>query len=236
MKSAFVGTRTLGGLGFAFLAIAIFLIVREFSVGFGYSAAVILAATAVALPRLKQQARTIGALAFSAFGLSTPIVFLVAEREPHMLVGISAFCATSAFLVYATRAAWQSFDTAVPERKWANVENITLWAALTVSSLALAWATYFWFLSPLGDAFLARRLVFTVALVATGLVLAMRSHRTPLPFVGMSGLSVLGTGVAKALLYDTTHLTGVLRIAVFAACGLLLVIAAKVVSLKGAEA
>jgi len=42
--------------------------------------------------------------------------------------------------------------------------------------------------------------------------------------LGVTGLTYMAAGVAKALAYDMTHLDGFLRIGVFAGCGVVLLL------------
>lgn len=234
MQSNLIGSRNFAILGAVFMAVAGLFTIRELELDFGYSIAALLIALAVVAPRLQAQIQSVALAAFGLLGIATPILFLVGQRQTGMLVAIGTFCAGSIYLMWRERSKWSSFEPGDKAKLQTNRQSIVIWASMIISSLVFVWAFYFWFLTPLGDAFLARRLILTVLFVLVGLLLAIRSQRSPLPFLGFAGLAYLGAGVLKAIIYDTTHLTGMLRIGVFAGCGLLLLIGAKIANQKGA--
>ena len=96
------------------------------------------------------------------------------------------------------------------------------WTALTASGLAASWAAYFrLFTVGFAAGFDARRLVLTLAWLSAGLVvLVTRPARDPA--ARWAGVALVGCAIAKATLYDTTHLDGALRVLVLGVSAALL--------------
>jgi hypothetical protein len=107
------------------------------------------------------------------------------------------------------------------------------WAAVTAAGLAASWALYFRFLT-VGVAAdeVARRLVLTLAWLVAGVVIVVGTRRprsetqltARMSPARTSGMTFAGAAFAKALVYDTTHLAGPLRVVVLAAAGALLLV------------
>jgi hypothetical protein len=109
------------------------------------------------------------------------------------------------------------------------LESRLAWYAAGTSFLVASGAFYFQFLTlGIADESVARRLIPTITWLAVGLALliAARSRSSPTAQVG---IGLAGVAIAKALLYDSTHLQGPLRVTLFAAVGGLLLAGARLV-------
>jgi len=104
------------------------------------------------------------------------------------------------------------------------------WYAAGAAFLVASGALYFHFLT-LGVASesLVRRLIPTIAWLAIGLGLLIAARRPTSP-PGQVGVAFVAVAVLKALIYDSTHLQGPLRVTVFAAVGALLLAGARLVN------
>ena len=97
------------------------------------------------------------------------------------------------------------------------------WYALAVTGLSASWAAYFHFFTlGFAEEALERRMLPTLLWLAGGVSLALFGNRKGNPDARLAGLLLLAATVGKALLYDTTHLFGWARVAVFAVCGVVL--------------
>lgn len=93
-------------------------------------------------------------------------------------------------------------------------------AALVATALSASWAGYFHFLTAgLAPDEVARRLVLTLLWVASGVVLVVVSGRLRELAMRYAGYVFVVAATGKALLYDTTHLGGGLRVLVLLAAG-----------------
>ena len=219
-----LSTRTLYFLGGLFVVIAAILTVRELRLGIGYSVGLLLVALMLAAFFLKNARRVAALMVFTAATVVPSAAYLALAARKDWLVAITVAAVASALLVLRFRSVWLAFDLHDSSKQTLNLEGGALWTGLTLSSLGFFWSYYFHFLTALNDQFVARRLIFTLFLILLGIVLSTLGRNRPQPFLSLVGLTYLGIGVAKALLYDTTHLTGFLRIAVFAGGGLLLLV------------
>ena len=78
---------------------------------------------------------------------------------------------------------------------------------------------------------LARRLIPTIGWLAIGLALFIAARsRASAP--GRVGVGFVAVAVLKALIYDSTHLQGPLRVTVFAAVGVLLLAGARLTAVR----
>ena len=101
------------------------------------------------------------------------------------------------------------------------------WYAAGAAFLAASAALYFHFVTlGVADESLARRLIPTIGWLAIGLALFIAARsRASAP--GRVGVGFVAVAVLKALIYDSTHLQGPLRVTVFAAVGVLLLAGAR---------
>ena len=112
----------------------------------------------------------------------------------------------------------------------ASAADGLFWYAAGTAFLVASAAFYFHFFT-LGaaDESVARRLIPTIGWLAIGLglLIAARSRTSP---PGRVGVAFIVVALAKALVYDSTHLQGPLRVTAFAAVGALLLAGARLVS------
>lgn len=112
----------------------------------------------------------------------------------------------------------------------ANLAGALFWYAAGAAFLVASAALYFHlFTLGLADESLARRLIPTIGWLAIGLVLliAARSWTSP---PGRIAVGYIAVAVMKALVYDSTHLEGPLRVTMFAAVGALLLTGARLIA------
>jgi hypothetical protein len=101
------------------------------------------------------------------------------------------------------------------------------WYAAGAAFLVASAAFYFHFLTlGIADESLVRRLVPTIGWLAIGLGLSIAAGG-PASAPGRVGVGFTAVAVLKALIYDSTHLQGPLRVTVFAAVGVLLLAGAR---------
>jgi hypothetical protein len=221
-------------VGLVFAVIAAVLTFRELQFTAAWTIPLTLVAAVVTAEFLKGYAKS-GVLAiFTVLGLSTPAFFFILtrghdltnqQREWAVYIGAGLFFGLSSYLVSRTYSTWRQFDRNNGPTTAVNLESILVWFAVIASSLAFSWMTYYKFLTPLGqEEFIVRRLVFTLFFVVVGVICSVLGRNSPVPFLGVAGLIYMAAGVAKALAYDMTHLTGFLRIGVFAGCGAVLLL------------
>ena len=111
-----------------------------------------------------------------------------------------------------------------------TVAGPLFWFAAGGAFLVASAALYFSFLTlGVADESLARRLIPTIGWLAIGLglLIAARSRTSP---PGRVGVGYIAVALVKALVYDSTHLQGPLRVTVFAAVGALLLAGARLSS------
>jgi uncharacterized membrane protein len=150
-----------------------------------------------------------------------------ATREPLVLgalgVGFATFLAT----------AWRHRDrTRLESSTWHRVLSFQ---GVAWSGLALSLATDFHLFHGselLDEGFIARRVILTVAWLLGGLgLLVVGQKREDGPVQG-AGAVLMVASLGKLLIYDTTHLDGVLRIAAYAAAGVMLMVGGTLLTRK----
>ena len=236
-QQAFViDARMLSVVGLLFVVIAGWLTARELDLATGWLVALLLLGLAVAAELLHGFLRAVAVLVFALAGVITPIFYFLHHRDIHrdqpfyyyrdqpFYYATVVFLVLSIYLIVRLRKLWSQFDLRDGDKQALNLTSVSVWLALIVSSLAGPWATYFNFFTTLEDEYIERRLVFTLFLIAVGILCSVVGRKSPQPFFGIMGLTFLVVGVAKALAYDTTHLRGFLRIGVFAGGGVLLLL------------
>jgi hypothetical protein len=124
-------------------------------------------------------------------------------------------------------------SVAVHERRGAAADadqtGSLVWYAAGAAFFVASAAFYFHFFTlGIADESLARRLIPTISWLAIGLALLIAGGgRTSPP--GRVGVALVAVAVLKALVYDSTHLQGPLRVTVFAAVGALLLAGARLI-------
>lgn len=186
--------------------------------------------------------------------LAAAFLWIDLELAPELLLGVAAVASTGALLLLPGRwgagallagallgGAWyaatraDAFLPGIALLLFGSIASVTLagddpwarrlaWAAVTAAGLVASWSLYFRFLT-IGVAAdqVARRLVLTLGWLAAGVTLVLAARRPRHP-ARASGLAFAAAAFGKALLYDTTHLYGPLRVVVLAAAGGLLMV------------
>jgi hypothetical protein len=102
------------------------------------------------------------------------------------------------------------------------------WYAAGTSYLVVTAALSFYVLTAgTGEESIAPRLIPTIAWLAAGLALLIATRRASAP--RQVGATLAGIALVKALVYDSVHLQGALRVTMFAAVGALLLAGARLV-------
>jgi hypothetical protein len=163
-------------------------------------------------------------LAFAGVPRAGPIAVLAAgvlggawyaaTKSGLLLIGLGVTLAAAALTVWRSRR-----PGAVPDR----VQSILIWYGLTAAAIATSWAFYFHFLT-LGFAEddVGRRLVLTLGWLIAGVALVIHGRTRAEAVIRDAGFAFVAIAVTKALAYDTTHLSGTLRVAGLAGAGLLM--------------
>jgi hypothetical protein len=211
---------SVGGAGF--LALAAIFLVRDLALPPEtlLGAAALLASIAAVLgrPRRWPWVGPGGLLAVAIGGGA----WYLAVTSPALLPGLAlAAVGAIATVVLHERRTFASPSSAA---------NPLAWYAAGTAFLAASAALYFHFLTlGVADESVARRLIPTIAWLAIGLglLVASRSRTSP---PGRVGVGFIAVATVKALVYDSTHLQGPLRVTVFAAVGALLLAGAHLIS------
>ncbi len=146
-----------------------------------------------------------------------------ATREPLLLVGLGVLFAASVVL-----AVWERRHPA-PESGLSRWHRLLSWHGVALGGLATSFAAYFHVFdaSDLAPAdFVARRALLSLAWLLSGVGLVLGGRRAGATEVRDAGFVLVAAAVSKVLVYDTTHLDGLLRVATLAVGGLVLLLAA----------
>jgi hypothetical protein len=221
--------KVLGGVGAGLLALAVVFLWRDLQV----PRELLLAVAAVGA----------AGLAFlhvpNTRGLAGPIAVLVcavagglwyaATKEGLLLVGLALTLAVATVTVL--RARLQSGAGAD------RVRDVLVWYGLTAAAIAASWAFYFHFLTlGIAEDNVARRLVLTLGWLVVGVALVLTGRQRGTPVMRDAGFAFVAIAVGKALVYDTMHLHGSLRVVGLAAAGALMLGAAWLSSRASAAA
>jgi hypothetical protein len=210
-------TQVLLGAGAGLLGLAGVFLWRELQVpaemlvvlGAGCAAA----ATVARLPRALPWAGPAALLATALLGGG----WFALTKTPLLLVALGVTLLAAAFAAVRTLGE-PAHDEARPLRA------LLTWYGLSAAALGTTWALYFhFFTTGFAAEALARRMVPTLLWMALGVGLLVLAQVRRMAVVRDAGFFFLAAALGKALLYDTTHLSGSLRVAALAAGGLLLV-------------
>jgi hypothetical protein len=215
---AVIDRKTILLIGALFLGIASVLAIQELKLGLGWCLSLLLACIIGYAIAAKREAKTLALFFFAIVGLVGPAVYFLYSPDLSYYVSTGVYFAGALLIAVNLRPAW--------DPKADNTQTVFFAFSAIASSMAFFWLTYYRFLTEMGDAFVIRRLIFTVFLLAIGIALTLLSRRKSPILLGVSGLIYMLVAIGKALLYDTTHLEGIQRIGVFLIGGLLLVAAA----------
>lgn len=171
-------------------------------------------ASAVALAGVPRHRPLAGPLALLATGIGGGLWY-AAVKSGLLLPGLGLTVLASGLTVART---WRRSE--VREDK---VQAVILWYGLTVAAIAASWAFYFHFFT-LGFAAddIGRRLVLTLGWLAAGVGLVVYGRHRGESVIRDAGFAFIAMAVGKALIYDTTHLSGTLRVAGLASAGMLM--------------
>lgn len=147
-----------------------------------------------------------------------------ATREPLLLAALAVLFAVSLAMAVG------ELVQARPESALSRWHRMLSWHGVALSGLATTFALYFHVFDASDLAaqdFVARRALLTLGwlLAGVGLVLFGRARRAT--EVRDAGFVVLAASVGKLLVYDTTHLDGLLRVGALAVGGLVLLTSAQ---------
>lgn len=219
--------RVLAGAGTGLLVLSGVFLWRELQVPHELLLTVAaLVAAAVALSGTSRQRPVlVGPIALLAASLAGG-AWYAATRSGLLLAGLGLLVLASATTVALS---WRHAKTRAD-----RVQAILLWYGLTASALAASWAFYFHFFT-LGFAAedLGRRLVLTLGWLAAGVGLVLWGRSRGEGVIRDAGFVFIAVALGKALLYDTTHLSGTLRIACLAGAGALMLGGALLSSTRG---
>lgn len=201
--------------GAVLLAMAAFFLWRDLAVrpemlvGIGA-----VAAAAVSVAGIKRRWPLVGPIALLATVL-TGGGWYAATREPVLLGALAVTLAASVVTALGTQRAMPS--------EHERYQRVLAWYGFAIASLVTSFAFYFHFLT-LGVAQdeLARRAVLTLAWLAAGVGLVLWGRRKGEHAIRDAGFLFLAASVGKAVLYDTTHLDGMLRVGLLAITGAVL--------------
>jgi hypothetical protein len=213
-----------GGAGF--LALAAIFLVRDLALPpeMLMGAAALLAAIAAVLGRRRWPAVGPGALLGVALAGGA---WYAAVKSPALLPALGIAAAASIAVV----AMHERHAGVTPPVS--TLAGPLAWYAAGASFLIASAAFYFQFLTiGVASDMLARRLILTIAWLAIGLGLLIAARRPTTP-PGRVGVALIAVALLKALVYDSTHLWGPLRVTVFAAVGALLLAGARLINDRG---
>ena len=184
-----------------------------------------LAVSVVALTGTSRQRPLAGPIALLVASVAGGLWY-AATKSGLLLTGLGLLVLASAATVALT---WRR-----SEAREDRVQAILLWYGLTASVLAASWAFYFHFFT-LGFAAddLARRLVLTLGWLAAGVGMVLWGRARGEGVIRDAGFAFIAVALCKALVYDTTHLGGTLRIACLAGAGVLMLGGAWLTSSRG---
>jgi hypothetical protein len=162
------------------------------------------------VPRERPLAGPIAVLACAVLGGA----WFAATKSGLLLIGLAVTLGAAALVVWRSRR-----PGGEPDR----IQSFLTWYGLTAAAIATSWAFYFHFLT-LGFAGddVGRRLVLTLGWLVAGVALVLHGRKRGEAVIRDAGFAFVAMAVGKALLYDTTHLHGTLRVAGLAGAGLLM--------------
>lgn len=207
--------RVLYGAGAALLALAAVFLWRDLQVPHELLLAVGAVVTAglvfVGVPQQRPLAGPIAVLASAGLGGA----WYAATKSGLLLVGLGVT------LLVAIVCVWR--DGRARREQADRVLSVLAWYGLTAAAIAASWAFYFHFLTlGLAEDEVARRLVLTLGWLVIGVGLVLHSRKRGEPVIRDAGFAFIAIALAKALAYDTTHLSGTLRVVGLAGAGLLM--------------
>lgn len=172
------------------------------------------AAAALALQRSKGVLALVGPFALLACAMGGGLWY-AATKVDMLLWGVGVT------LVASIAAMWRTHKDPVTAQE--RMQNVLHWYALTLSVISASWAFYFRFLTMgIAEHHIGRRLVLTLIWLAVGVALVVLSRIREQNVIRDAGFAFIAMAIGKALLYDTVHLSGTLRVAGLAVAGAML--------------
>ena len=189
----------------------------------------LLAASTLVLLALSVRAQTPFAMSIASGGLvlgaAAGVLWQAYAPTPALALGLIGYAAVAVIHVaFHERGAATERDDTIRRHAWVAAAGVVL---------AGSWAAYYQFMT-LGFASEStmRRLVLTLSWLAIGLVGMALGTRKGARAISEAGVLFVATAVTKAVLYDTTHLGGPQRIALFGLAGIALLAGSMVVGKK----
>lgn len=202
----------LGGAGLALLALGGIFGWRELQVDPAYLLTIAAAGGVLASGIDKERLATRSGLLALLLCAGVGGAWYAAARSVALLPGL--FVALGGGLLFLVRG----YPRARQRRDGGTVA--LGFGALVATALTASWAGYFHFLTAgLAPDEVARRLVLTLLWVVVGVALVVWSGKLRELAMRYAGYVFVAAATAKALLYDTTHLGGGLRVLVLLAAG-----------------
>lgn len=219
MNTTRLDLKLMGGAGVALLMFAGLMFWRELEIPTEVLIAVAaVLAAAISFARFPRDRPLAGPITLAAVTVAGGVWFAV-TRHPLLLPGLAISFLASAVTV------WRMHRPAVTADD--RLQLMLLWHGLTAAVLVTSAAFYFQFITlGIAEDEIARRLILTLAWIAVGVILIHFAYRRSEPVMRDSGVAFLAVAVGKLLLYDTTHLSGAVRIAGLTAAGALLLLGA----------
>jgi hypothetical protein len=172
------------------------------------------AAAAVSVAGVRKKWPLVGPIAL----LATVLVggaWYGATREPVLLGALAVTFGAAVITALGTQAAMPSDKE--------RYQRVLAWYGLAVAALVTSFAFYFHFLTiGIAQDELARRGVLTLAWLAAGVGFVLWGRKKGETAIRDAGFLFLAASVGKAVLYDTTHLEGMLRVGLLAIAGVVL--------------
>ena len=164
-------------------------------------------------------------------------LWYAAARTPALIPTFGACCVVACVLILRPRTIVSASQGAMRSGLDAadgRLRQLLAWYGVTLSALGLTFASYFQYLT-LGVAAneVGRRAVLTLAWMVGGVLLVGLARKRDEPGARDAGFAFIAVAVAKAALYDTTHLAGWMRIATLAIGALVLLAGSATVSKLG---
>jgi hypothetical protein len=213
-------TRVVRWLGIAFGVIAAGLLFKELELDLSWLVVgVSVIAAAITLKGAKGDVPWMYPV-IMAGSLSVSVLTWMATKDPAQLIGIVASVAGLFIVASRTQVLW-AVSPGGPLTEKGRLPALVTWIALALGLTALIGSTYFHVLTERVDNE-ARRLVLSLAWMLLSVGLLMFSQAKRQLAARDAGFVVLALASGKILFYDSTHLNGILRIAVFASTAALL--------------
>ncbi len=152
----------------------------------------------------------------------------VAQRDPILLAPLGVCLVASLGMVVR-----EPRDARTPEEQ---IRRFAVWYGMVLAALVASWATYFELVTLRFPGDETRRMLLTAAWVVAGAALIVGARWRDRPAARDAGFAFLAAGVGKLVLYDSSHLYGLVRIAELAGAGAVLLAAALLTGLRGPRA